>query len=188
MGHVPAVVRLAAAQDSAAVAAVVRGIYANLGFAWEEDGAQADLYDIGAYYLDRGDRLWVAELGRAVVGVIGLRRFAPLPGEIGQTVVVDNRVRLAGCDAALARLYVAASARRRGIGTALLTTAVGEARQRGRQAVELWSDKRFGAAHRLYQRLGARPVAERSILDPDPCEEWGLVIDLRADPASSVGQ
>jgi len=44
--------------------------------------------------------------------------------------------------------------------------------------VEIWSDKRFEQAHRLYQRFGARPVADRFIFDPDRCEEWGLVVDL----------
>jgi putative acetyltransferase len=175
--------RPATAADSAAVAAVVEAVYTEYGFAWDPEGCQADLYDLGAHYLDRGHLVWVvtdpAGLDPAgLQGVIGLKLFEPVPGPLGSAVELDAAVRLAGCDSALARLYVHPGARRRGLGTDLLRTALDAARQRGRRAVEIWSDKRLKEAHRLYHRFGARPVADRLIFDPDPCEEWGLVIDL----------
>ena len=100
---------------------------------------------------------------------------------MGSAVELDGAVRLAGCDSALARLYVHPRARRRGAGTDLLRAALEAARQRGRRAVEIWSDKRLEEAHRLYKRFGACPVADRLIFDPDPCEEWGLVIHLAGE-------
>jgi hypothetical protein len=45
--------------------------------------------------------------------------------------------------------------------------------------MELWSDKRFEDAHRLYQKLGARVVGERICHDPDQSPEWGLAIDFK---------
>jgi GNAT superfamily N-acetyltransferase len=172
------ILRPATGTDSTAVAAVVEAVYGEYGFVWEPEGCQADLYDLGAHYLDRGHLVWVVADGTAVQGVIGLKLFEPVPGQAGSAVDFEGAVRLAGCDAALARLYVHPRARHRGAGTDLLRTALGAARQRGRGAVEIWSDKRLEQAHRLYKRFGARPVADRLIFDPDPCEEWGLVVDL----------
>ncbi|MBL7497529.1 GNAT family N-acetyltransferase [Frankia sp. CNm7] len=54
----------------------------------------------------------------------------------------------------LKSLYVAATARRRGLGAALVRRVEREARRRGAGLVELWSDTRFTDAHRLYERLG----------------------------------
>jgi predicted GNAT family N-acyltransferase/N-acetylglutamate synthase-like GNAT family acetyltransferase len=56
----------------------------------------------------------------------------------------------------LKSLYVAAGARRRGLGQALVFLVEREGRRRHAQVVELWSDTRFSDAHRLYERLGYR--------------------------------
>jgi GNAT superfamily N-acetyltransferase len=173
-------VRPAVAADSAAVASVVEAVYAEYGFSWEPEGYAADLYDLGAHHLERGHLLWVASDGSGIQGVVGLKLFDPVPGPPGSAVEIDGVVRIAGCDCALARLYVHPGARRRGAGTELVGTALDAARTRRRRAVEIWSDKLFGDAHRLYRRFGARPVADRLIYVPEPCEEWGLVIDLAA--------
>jgi putative acetyltransferase len=175
------ILRPATAADSAAVAAVVEAVYAEYGFAWEPEGCQADLYDLGAHYLDRGHLVWVVTEATGIQGVIGLRLFEPVAGPMGSAVELAGAVRLAGCDSALTRLYVHPRARRRGAGTDLLRAALEAARQRGRRAVEIWSDKRLEEAHRLYKRFGACPVADRLIFDPDPCEEWGLLIDLAGE-------
>lgn len=73
-----------------------------------------DLLDIKSHYTDRGDMFWVAvnEADR-VVGCIGYSRTEH-PSE-----------------AFLHRLYVKASEKRKGIGTALLHTAENEMRNRG---------------------------------------------------------
>ena len=49
---------------------------------------------------------------------------------------------------------VAASARSRGLGHALFTWAIDEARRRGCALVQLTTDKSRADAHRFYQRLG----------------------------------
>jgi putative acetyltransferase len=171
-------IRLARAADSAA-ARVVRSVYEEFEFTWEPDGYHSDLHDLGGRYLDRGDPFWVAEDARGdVIGTIGLRLFPPVPGALGTAVEVRGAVRLGGCDCSLDRLYVDPGARKLGAGSRLFETGIAEARRRGRRAIELWSDKRFADAHRLYARFGARPVAERICHDPDESAEWGLVLEL----------
>ena len=85
---------------------------------------------------------------------------------------------LPGSDCSLERLYVLSAARGRGVGTALVAAVVDEARRRGHSQVEIWTDKRFGDAHRLYTILGAELVSERIADDPDRSPEWGFVLRL----------
>lgn len=157
--RVPAVIRIARSVDSVAVAAVVEAVYAEFGFTWEPEGYHGDLADV-----ERGFAgFWVAELDGRVVGTAGLAE--PSSG-------------LGGCDCSLERLYVVREARGTGSGSALLQTAIDEARARGRRCLEIWSDKRFVDAHRLYERFGARVIEERVGDDPDASAEWGLVLWL----------
>ncbi len=172
-------IRNATGADSAAAAGVVKAVFDEYGFTWEPDRYHADLYDLDAHYLKLGDRFWVAEGTTHVLATAGLEFFDRLPGEVGQTTLVNDSVRAAGSDCSFERLYVHPDARRRGLGAALFETAVNAAREAGRTAMEIWSDKQFGDAHRLYQRYGAVIVGDRVCQDdPDKAEEWGLVLKL----------
>jgi GNAT superfamily N-acetyltransferase len=144
-------IRLALAADSAAAATVVRAVYDEYGFTWDEDGYHADLLDVEASYA----AFFVAERDGEIVGTAALTEHGSLE-----------------------RLYVLASARGDGTGSALLTAVTEEARRRGHRQLEIWSDKRFEDAHRLYRREGARVIGERVHDDPDSSHEWGLVLDL----------
>ena len=144
-------IRRARAADSAAAAAVVKAVYAEYGFTWDETGYHADLRDIDAAYA----AFFVAELGGRIVGTAGLSQ-----------------------QGSLERFYVLAEARGAGVGSALLTAVADEARHRGHAQLEIWSDKRFEDAHRLYRRHGARVVGERVHDDPDSSHEWGLLLEL----------
>lgn len=144
-------VRRAVRLDSSAAAAVVRAVYDEYGFTWDETGYHADLADVAAAYA----AFFVVELNGRIVGTAGLT-----PG------------------GSLERLYVLSEARGSGAGSALLAAVVDEARRRGHESLEIWSDKRFTGAHRLYERHGARIVGDRVHDDPDASAEWGLVLDL----------
>ncbi len=148
-------VRRAVTGDSAAAAAVVRAVYEEFGFTWDEAGYHADLRDVEASYA----AFFVAEHEGRVVGTAGLTSRGSLE-----------------------RLYVLAEARGSGAGSALFVAVVAEARRSGHEQLEIWSDKRFTDAHRLYERHGARVVGERVHDDPDESHEWGLVLDL-ANPS-----
>ena len=75
---------------------------------------RADLYDVKANYLDKGDLFWLAvDDDDSVVGCLGYSRIA------------DTNA------AFLHRFYVKASRKRRGIGTALLRTAESAMKRNG---------------------------------------------------------
>jgi putative acetyltransferase len=178
----PVQVRVAAAIDSPGIVRVVRAVFDEYHFTWDEGGYHADLYEIDAHYTSRGHAFYVAEAWGVVVGTAALERFQPLPGEPGETVEHLGFIRAAASDCALERLYVHPDARRQGIGAALIERVIGDARQENKQLMEIWSDKRFRDAHRLYERFGARNVGERICHDPDKSPEWGLVVRLGSRP------
>jgi putative acetyltransferase len=145
------ILRRAVAADSAAARAVVRAVFDEYGFTWDEHGYHADLQDVEAAYA----AFFVVESGGRVVGTAGLT-----------------------AGGSLERLYVLPDARGSGAGSRLLRAVADEARRRGHARLEIWSDKRFVDAHRLYERHGARVVGERVHDDPDRSHEWGLVLEL----------
>ncbi len=67
--------------------------------------------------------------------------------------------------AQLKSLYVWPDARKRGLGEALVGHAETVARAAGARRMELWSDTRFDAAHRLYERLGYERGGTRELHD-----------------------
>ena len=170
-------IRDATNSDVNGIVRVVKAVYDEYGFTWDAEEYHADLYDPESYYTHAGHQFLVAE-EEAIVGVVGLCFHELLPGEAGTTVLSGGKVRAAGSDCSLERLYVDPSARRRGIGEALTKEVVERAREAGRHVIELWSDKRFGDAHRLYGRFGAITIGERICHDPDLSPEWGLIIQL----------
>lgn len=156
----------------------IRAVYEEYGFTWEPEGYHADLYDVRGQYLAEGHRFWVFVQNDEVLGTAALETYPRLPGRPGETVVQEGKVRVAGTDGSVERLYVHPSARRRGVARALMATVADAARDDGRSALEVWSDKRFLAAHRLYEALGASVVGERICDDPDVSPEWGLILPL----------
>ena len=172
-------IRPATAGDAAAALAVVRAVFDEYGFELEAGGYDRDLRDLDGHYLSAGHGFWLAEADGAVVGTVGLVLAAePIEGPRGAPVEFGTDTRIGGCDCSLARLYVHPAARRGGIGSALMATAVAGAREAGRELMEIWSDKLFAEAHRLYERAGARNVGERIANDPDRSAEWGLALEL----------
>ncbi|HET7443728.1 MAG TPA: GNAT family N-acetyltransferase [Solirubrobacterales bacterium] len=102
----------------------------------------------------RGGRVFVAEEGGAVVGVVV---FLP-PGVAAWTG--EN-------EAALTRLAVTTTARGRGVGRALAERCGEEAEAAGAGAIVLWSRPYQTPAHRLYESLGYRYVPARDSSDAD---------------------
>lgn len=180
-------IRAASACDSPEIVRVVRAVYDEYRFTWDADAYHADLYDLEGHYFDHGGRFWVAERSGGMIGTAALTRFPTVPGSPGALVQVAGTRRIAGTDCALERLYVQPDARRSGAGTALLRAAVDAARDDGCAAMEIWSDKRFEDAHRLYGRLGAETVGDRICHDPDQSPEWGLFLALDSGPAHLPG-
>lgn len=175
-------IRPATAADTEAIVRVVKAVFDEYGFTWEAEGYHADLYDVQTHYFQAGHEFYVGALttnaGETIQGVIALHLFDPIRGGVGTIVEIEGKRRIAGCDCSLDRLYVHPSARRSGLGTALARSVVARARELGRRQMEIWSDKRFVDAHRLYGRLGAEQVGDRILDDPDESPEWGLMVRL----------
>ena len=106
-----------------------------------------DLLDIKANYFDRGDMFWIAlDEGDRVIGCIGYSKTAD-PSE-----------------AFLHRLYVKATEKHKGIGTALLKTAEAEMRARGiaTALVHLGAPReQWFESYAFYPKHGYREYAPR---------------------------
>ena len=174
----PFQIRPATNADVPGVVDVIHTVYDEYSFTWEPDGYHKDLYDIEGHYDGQDDRFYVAVIDGFIVGTVAIALFDLIAGDVGQIRQLDGFLRVQGCDCALERLYVHPKARRTGVGSGLLKHTFEIARAENRQAMELWSDKKFVDAHRLYGKLGAKVVGERLCHDPDQSPEWGLMIDL----------
>lgn len=161
--------------DQSGVVETMRSVYDEYGFAWDEDGYCSDLKRIPELY----ERFWVVEHDDEVVGFVGFSLHERVPGEPGSVTSIQGVPRSAATDCELHRLYVRSSARGHGLGVLLTQTVIDEARSRGCQGLEFWSDKKLTHAHAMYQRMGARIVGERICPgDPDESPEWGFYLAL----------
>lgn len=111
------------------------------GLAGNAASVRRDVEDVASTYAPPRGGFWVAELDGAVVGSVAVR-----PKE-GRT-----------CE--LKRLYLAPSARGRGLGQVLYVHAETFARAAGYDRIWLDSSRRFVAARKLYERNGFVLVAE----------------------------
>lgn len=131
------------------------GFIALIGGCWAEypgcvldvDGELPELRALATYFADAGGTLWAAEQDGEMVGMAATR---PL-----------------GHDQAweICRVYVAKRARGTGLAHRLLDTAEAHARAAGAQRLVLWTDTRFEAAHRFYEKRGYVRQGSIRILD-----------------------
>lgn len=147
--------------DAAALIELIGGVYAEYpGCVLDLDGVDADLVAPATSFARSRSRLWVLDDPEGITATVGA---GPL---VADTVE-------------LKRLYVAARARRRGLGAQLVGHVEEQATLAGARRVELWSDSRFRDAHRLYQRLGYRDTGQRRQLhDPSATTEHNLARTL----------
>ena len=126
-----------------------------IGDAWSEypncildvDGELPELRHLASWFAQSGGRLWVAEVAGRPAGMVATR---PL-----------------GSDSAweICRLYVDKAARGTGLAHALLDTAEAHALTQGAARMVLWTDTRFEAAHRFYEKRGYVRSGSIRILD-----------------------
>ncbi|HEV7265393.1 MAG TPA: GNAT family N-acetyltransferase [Falsiroseomonas sp.] len=131
------------------------GFIGLIGACWAEypgcvldvDGELPELRALATYFAEAGGALWAAEEGGEVVGMAATR---PL-----------------GHDEAweICKVYVAKSARGSGLAHRLMQQAESQARDAGAQRLVLWTDTRFEAAHRFYEKRGFVRQGSIRILD-----------------------
>ena len=159
------VLRPARDDDAAGLIALIAGCFAEYpGCILDVDGEMPYLRRIAGAFAEVDGEFWVAEHRRRLVGSVGLR-----PRRQGTIALVN--------------LYVARSARRRGLGARLTGLVEDGARRRRADVVDLWSDTRFRDAHRLYERLGYRRMPEtRHLSDLSSSVEFRFIKAVEASP------
>jgi ribosomal protein S18 acetylase RimI-like enzyme len=145
------VIRAATADDAEAIVALWTEAYFSEGEGGRDAPyARSDFEGTEA----AAAHLLVAELDRAVVGVVALLS----PSEPVRAVAREG-------EAELARLVVGSTARRQGIGRALAVRCTELARSEGWPAISLWSRPYQRGGHRLYESLGYQRQPERDSTD-----------------------
>lgn len=145
-----ALLREASAGDAGAIVSLWTEAYVKEG-----GGGRIEPYSEAEFLEIAGNgRLFVAERGRSLVGVVALLA----PGAPGRAIAEAG-------EAELSRLVVAAPARHLGIGQMLAAHCEELARASGWTAIALWSRRYQRAAHRLYESLGYRRAPERDRVD-----------------------
>ena len=130
------IVRAARDDDAGALIALIKPIfeeYEGVQFSIDE---MPELTAIATSFAAAGGSFWCVERDERLIGCAG---WTPSSGGVG---------------AELKKLYVAADARRGGIASMLTQQIEQSACAGGASFVELWSDTRFEAAHRFYERHG----------------------------------
>lgn len=167
-------VRPAQDGDADALRELIGGVFAEYpGCVLDPEGLDADLAAWASYLAEHGGSGWVvvSDTGQVVACVGVTPTTADVPGIAAGTGVVE-----------LKRLYVGRSARRRGLGGALVGRVEQWGRDHGADAVVLWSDTRFTDAHRLYERGGYRRTGRaRDLHDPSNTTEDEFVRVLDPD-------
>jgi putative acetyltransferase len=131
------VLRFARDDDAAAIIALISAVWSE--YPGKTLVAAADMPELlrpASAYAACDGRFWVVEANGSIIGTIALAPSKE-PG------IVE-----------LQKLYVAREMRQNGLGGFLCRLVEQEARQRGAQAIELWSDVKLLDAHRRYERLG----------------------------------
>jgi GNAT superfamily N-acetyltransferase len=138
------VIEAATAADAPAVIDLIGRVFEEYAFVFDPAIELPDLLAFDRHYTSPGAAFFVARLGGAVVGSVGVER-------------------LEGRTAELHRLYLEAHLRGRGLGRSLVEVALDWCRGAGIPHLVLWSDTRFDRAHALYERMGFVRTGERTL-------------------------
>jgi GNAT superfamily N-acetyltransferase len=131
------------------------GFIALIGACWAEypgcvldvDGEVPELRALATYFAEAGGALWAAERDGRVIGMAAAR---PMRQDDAWEIC---------------KVYVAKEARGSGLAHALLEAAEAHARMAGAARLVLWTDTRFEAAHRFYEKRGYVRQGSIRILD-----------------------
>lgn len=129
-------VRDATDHDGAAIAALIAAVFAEYEGCPFVAAEFPELAAPASHYAERNGKLMVAEQQGDIVGSFAVYETWE-PGVF-----------------ALAKVYLAADQRGRGIAQDLLARAEAFAADRGGKQLTLWSDSRFTAGHAFYRRQG----------------------------------
>lgn len=136
--------------DQDAVRELIESVLIEFGFSLSIGGLERDLSELAVRYGSANAGFWVAESA-------GSPGFPGSPGSLIGTVAIRPKQDRT-CE--LKRLYLSPQCRGRGLGQSLYAHAESFARGAGYDTIWLESSRRFGKAHRLYERNGFVLVAQ----------------------------
>jgi putative acetyltransferase len=128
-------------QDRQAAAEVIRSCLAEYGLGWEADGADRDVLEVEAAYLDRGGEFWVVESQGQIVGT-----SAYYPIDRGEKAVE------------IRKMYLLPIARGQGLGRHLLGELERSIAARGYREIWIETASVLKEAVLLYESSGYQPA------------------------------
>jgi len=128
-------------RDRHVAAEIIRSVLAEYGLGWEPDGADQDVLNVEACYLERGGEFWVIEHGEALVGT-----GAYYPISRGDRAVE------------IRKMYLLPMARGQGLGKFLLTQLEAAVATRGFTQIWIETASVLQEAVQLYERNGYVPA------------------------------
>jgi ribosomal protein S18 acetylase RimI-like enzyme len=136
-------------EDAAGFVALIGDCWAEFpGFVLDVDAELPELRALATHFARQGGAVWAAEAEDGeIVGMVATR---PLGDDDAWEIC---------------RMYVAQSCRGTGLAQRLLGTAEAHARAQGAERLVLWTDTRFDAAHRFYEKAGYVRQGAIRILD-----------------------
>ncbi|HEX8865291.1 MAG TPA: GNAT family N-acetyltransferase [Lentzea sp.] len=143
------IIRPATEADLPAVGAVTVEAYRVNGYVGDHDDYATTLADAASRFRDAELLVAVDDSGTVLGSVTVVHPGTPY-AEISRPGELEFRM-----------LSVAASARGRGVGEALVRVVIDRARAAGVGRIVLSSSEKMAAAHRLYERLGFTRLPER---------------------------
>jgi GNAT superfamily N-acetyltransferase len=147
----PPLIRPGRDEDAAQVIALIERCWADYpGVVLHVDEEAPELRALATYYRDQGGAMWVTQ---DVSGMVAAR-----PSGAGTWEVC--------------RVYVHPRLHGQGLAGQLMDIAERHAAAQGARTLELWSDTRFGRAHRFYEKRGYLRGDRRALGDLCHSEEW----------------
>lgn len=172
MKHIP--IRPASDDDGDAIAVLIAGAFAEYeGCVFDRAAEFPELDAIASYFRNRGGIIWVAELDGVVVGSLATAPSQNADAPPGAWEIF--------------KVYVAQSARRRGLARALYAKALAHAQAVGACELRLWTDTKFVDAHRFYESCGFTRAGE-----PRPLHDLSSTFEypyrMRIVPVASTSE
>jgi putative acetyltransferase len=127
--------------DRQVAADVIRTVLTEYGLGWEPDGADRDVLEVEAAYLERGGEFWVVEQAGRLVGT-----SAYYPISRGENAVE------------IRKMYLLPAARGQGLGRYLLTTIEAVIQARGFSDIWIETASVLKEAVGLYETSGYEPA------------------------------
>ena len=162
LGSGAATIREARDSDAAGIIDVIRATYAEYpGCIFDLENELPELKKPASFFAADKGKLWIAERDGEIVASFGF-----LPAEKAGGVELH-------------KVYLRRDQRGSGLAARMFEIARAEACARGARFIELWTDTRFRAAHRFYEKLGfKRMPGERLVNDLSRSSEIHYLLKL----------